>query len=87
MFENSQAPKKVLVVPTDSNDTVSRMPPDRAVDIARQRDIKVHTVGIGDPSATGEDKFDVATVQKIAAATSSGRIRTSLSRFTRRSTG
>jgi Ca-activated chloride channel homolog len=34
MFENSRAPEKVLVVLTDGNDTASRMPPDRAADIA-----------------------------------------------------
>ncbi|HEY7296859.1 MAG TPA: VWA domain-containing protein [Xanthobacteraceae bacterium] len=69
MFEQSKAPEKVLVVLTDGNDTASRMPPDRAADIARQDGIKIHTVAIGDPQATGEDKVDVATLQKIAATT------------------
>jgi len=69
MFEKSHAVEKVLVVLTDGNDTASRMPPDRAADIAKQRGIKIHTVAIGDPSATGEDKVDVVTLQKIAAAT------------------
>ena len=69
MFENSRAPEKILVVLTDGNDTASRMPPDRAADIAKQHAIKVHTVAIGDPGATGEDKVDVATLQKIAAVT------------------
>jgi Ca-activated chloride channel family protein len=69
MFEQSKAPEKVLVVLTDGNDTASKMPPDRAAEIARQQGIKVHTVGIGDLHATGEDKVDVATLQKIAATT------------------
>jgi Ca-activated chloride channel family protein len=69
MFEQSNAPEKVLVVLTDGNDTASRMPPDRAADIASQNGIKIHTVAIGDPNATGEDKVDVATLQKIAAVT------------------
>jgi Ca-activated chloride channel family protein len=69
MFEKSHAPEKVLVVLTDGNDTASRMPPDRAADIAQQHAIKIHTVAIGDPSATGEDKVDVATLQKIATLT------------------
>lgn len=69
MFEQSKAHEKVLVLLTDGNDTASRMPPDRAAEIARQNGIKVHTVAIGDPSATGEDKVDIATLQKIAAAT------------------
>jgi Ca-activated chloride channel family protein len=69
MFGQSQATEKVLVVLTDGNDTASRMPPDRAADIARQDGIKVHTVAIGDPQASGEDKVDVAVLQKIATAT------------------
>jgi Ca-activated chloride channel homolog len=69
MFAKSHAPDKVLVVLTDGNDTASRMPPDRAADIAKQHAIKIHTVAIGDPSASGEDKVDVATLQKIATVT------------------
>lgn len=69
MFADSKAPEKVLVVLTDGNDTASRMPPDRAADIAKQNHIVVHTVGIGDPGASGEDKLDTAILQKIANAT------------------
>lgn len=69
MFADSKAPEKVLVVLTDGNDTASKMPPDRAADIAKQSGIVIHTVGIGNPNATGEDKVDVAALQKIASAT------------------
>ena len=69
MFESSQAPEKVLILLTDGNDTASRMPPDRAAGIARDNRIRIHTVGIGDPQATGEDRLDTATLQKIAAET------------------
>lgn len=69
MFANSKAPEKVLVVLTDGNDTASRMPPDRAADIAKQNKIVIHTVGIGDPNAEGEDKLDTGVLQKIATAT------------------
>lgn len=69
MFAESKAPEKVLVVLTDGNDTASKMPPDRAADIAKQNGIVVHTVGIGDPDATGEDKLDVTALQGIAATT------------------
>lgn len=67
MFQASKAPEKVLIVLTDGNDTASRMPPDRAADIAKQNGIRIHTVAIGDPHPTGEDKVDVAALQKIAA--------------------
>ncbi len=69
MFADTKAPEKVLVLLTDGNDTASRMPPDRAADIAKQNGIVIHTVGIGDPNATGEDKLDIAGLQKISVAT------------------
>lgn len=69
MFEESKAPEKVLVVLTDGNDTASKMPPDRAADIAKQNRIVIHTVGIGNPDAAGEDKLDVTALQKIASTT------------------
>ncbi len=69
MFQASKAPEKVLVVLTDGNDTASKMPPNRAADIAKQNGIRIHTVGIGDPNASGEDKLDTGTLQNIAATT------------------
>lgn len=69
LFEDSKAPQKVMIVLTDGNDTASRMPPARAAEIARDRGVTVHTIGIGDPAATGEDKLDLGTLQHIAATT------------------
>ena len=69
LFEKSKVPEKVLVVLTDGNDTASKMPPDRAADIASRNHIRIHAVGIGDPGATGEEKLDSAALEKIAAAT------------------
>ena len=40
MFDKSKVPEKVLVVLTDGNDTASKMPPDRAADIAKQSGIQ-----------------------------------------------
>lgn len=69
LFEKSAAPEKVLILLTDGNDTASRMPPAKAAEIAKQRGIRIHTVAIGDPNASGEQKVDVATLQRIAATT------------------
>ncbi|KQV41743.1 MULTISPECIES: VWA domain-containing protein [unclassified Rhizobium] len=69
MFEKTTVPEKVLIVLTDGNDTASRMPPAKAAQIARQNKVVIHTVGIGDPKATGEDKLDTSTLQKIASDT------------------
>lgn len=69
MFADSKAQEKVLVVLTDGNDTASKMPADRAADIAKQNGIRIHAVGIGNPDASGEDKLDTSALQKIAATT------------------
>ncbi|MDA4635812.1 VWA domain-containing protein, partial [Escherichia coli] len=69
MFNDPNIPEKVLVLLTDGNDTASKMPPAKAADIAKAAKITVHTIGIGDMNAVGEDKLDVAMLQKIADAT------------------
>ncbi|MCA1406328.1 VWA domain-containing protein [Ensifer sp. IC3342] len=69
MFDQSQAPEKVLILLTDGNDTASRMPPDKAADIAGERRITIHAIGIGDPHAEGEQKLDTAELQQIATKT------------------
>jgi len=69
MFADSPAPDKVLVVLTDGNDTASKMPADKAAEIARQNKITIHAIGIGDPDASGEDKLDQAALRKIAEQT------------------
>jgi Ca-activated chloride channel family protein len=69
MFDASHAPEKVMILLTDGKDTASRMPPDRAAGIAKERGIVVHTVGIGDPHATGQAELDTATLKKVAETT------------------
>jgi Ca-activated chloride channel family protein len=68
-FESSEAKQRVLILLTDGNDTGSRMPPRKAAEIAGQKGIRIHVVGLGDPHATGEDKVDYATLNAIAKAT------------------
>jgi Ca-activated chloride channel family protein len=69
MFHKTTVPQKILIVLTDGNDTASKMPPAKAADIAKTKGVVVHTVGIGDPAATGEDKLDTETLNKIASKT------------------
>ncbi len=69
MFEKTTVPQKVLILLTDGNDTASKMPPLKAAGIAKSKGIVIHTVGIGDPAATGEDKLDTASLEKIATDT------------------
>jgi len=68
MFDKTTVPEKVLILLTDGNDTASKMPPLKAVEVAKAKNITIHTIGIGDPDATGEDKLDLATLKQIAAS-------------------
>lgn len=68
-FERSEVDDRVLIVLTDGNDTGSLIPPDRAADIARDNDVKVFTIAIGDPSAVGEQALDEKTLEDIATTT------------------
>ncbi len=69
MFEESKVEERVMVLLTDGNDTGSKMPPLKAAEIAKQRGIKIYTVAIGDPDASGEDKVDLTVLKEIAEVT------------------
>jgi len=68
-FEHSEAQERVLILLTDGNDTGSRMPPVKAAEIAKDKGIRIHTVAIGNPKATGEDKVDVPLMRSISGTT------------------
>ncbi|WP_375778739.1 VWA domain-containing protein [Bradyrhizobium sp. ma5] len=68
-FEASKAREKLLVLLTDGNDTASRVPPEHAADIARQNDVVIHTIGVGDPAASGENRVDLGVLRSVAATT------------------
>jgi len=68
-FEASKAEQKVLILLTDGNDTASRVPPAHAADIAGQHGLIVHTIGVGDPNASGENRVDLATLREVASTT------------------
>lgn len=69
LFEASQVEERVLILLTDGNDTGSRMPPEKAAEIAASHGIVIHTVAIGDPEASGEDQVDLDLLQEIAGTT------------------
>jgi len=69
LMDTSQAEEKVLILLTDGNDTSSAIPPERAADIAKNHKLIIHTIGIGDPSATGEDKADLDALKRISEIT------------------
>lgn len=69
LLADSKAPEKVLILLTDGNDTASKIPPDQAARIAKEHGLVIHTIGIGDVDATGEDRVDLAALQRISHAT------------------
>jgi Ca-activated chloride channel family protein len=69
MTEHSKTKDRLLVLLTDGNDTASKLPPHKAAEIAKQRGITIHTIGIGDPRAGGEQRVDLEALKRIAAAT------------------
>jgi Ca-activated chloride channel homolog len=68
-FAASTAKQKLLILLTDGNDTASRVPPEHAADIARQNDVTIYTIGVGDPAASGENRVDLNVLQSVARTT------------------
>lgn len=69
LFDQSDAPAKTIIALTDGNDTKSLVPPVEAARVASQRDIRIHTVAIGDPTTAGEDKLDAQALKDVASTT------------------
>jgi Ca-activated chloride channel family protein len=69
LFERSELEERVLITLTDGNDTGSMVPPVRAAEIARDNDVTIYTVAMGDPKAAGEQALDEKTLESIAETT------------------
>ena len=69
LFDSSDAPAKTIIALTDGNDTKSQVPPVEAARVASDRDIRIHTVAIGDPTTLGEEKLDQETLDQVAKIT------------------
>jgi len=69
IFERSDMKTKVLIILTDGNDTGSKVPPEKAAEIAHDRKITIYTVAVGDPQAAGEEKLDTETLKAVASKT------------------
>jgi Ca-activated chloride channel family protein len=69
LFERSELEQRVMIALTDGNDTGSKVPPAQAARIAQDNDIVIHVVGVGDPTATGEEKLDEEALNTVASTT------------------
>lgn len=70
LFENSEVPEKTIILLTDGNDTSSEVSPVKAAQIARDNDITIHTIALGDPTSVGEEQLDTETLEEIARLSS-----------------
>jgi Ca-activated chloride channel family protein len=69
LFERSELEKRVVIALTDGNDTGSRIPPAEAARVARDNAITIHVVGVGDPTAVGEELLDEQALRDVAQTT------------------
>lgn len=67
LFEQSEVDERVIIALTDGNDTGSRVPPAEAARIARDNDITIHMIGVGDPTSVGEEKLDEQALKSVAS--------------------
>jgi len=72
LFERSEVEDRVMIALTDGNDTSSKIPPAEAAKIARDNEIQIHVVAVGDPAATGEEKLDEEALGAVADTTGGG---------------
>ncbi|MBW2367166.1 MAG: VWA domain-containing protein [Deltaproteobacteria bacterium] len=69
LFEKSETGNRVLIVLTDGNDTGSKVSPVEAAKIARAKNVRIYTIAVGDPVATGQEELDLDTLSRIAKIT------------------
>lgn len=69
LFERSELEDKVIIALTDGNDTGSKVPSEEAARIAADKGIVIHAVGVGDPTAAGEQKLDEEALNEVAKVT------------------
>ncbi len=65
-FERSEVEQRMLIILTDGSDTASKMTPLNAAAIAAQNDVKIFTIGIGNPDAAGEERVDFEVLKEMA---------------------
>jgi len=68
-FESSDIEQRLLIVLSDGSDTASRMSLVNAAEIANDRNVRIFTIGVGDPNATGDDRVDLQALEDVARIT------------------
>jgi Ca-activated chloride channel family protein len=69
LLDQAHEQEKVLILLTDGNDTSSAITPDHAAEMAANKGVVIHTIGIGDPTVSGEAKVNLQALEQIAQTT------------------
>jgi Ca-activated chloride channel family protein len=69
LFKESKIEDKMLILISDGDDTGSAIPPLQAAKLAKEHDVKIFTIGVGDSKNAGEHPLDVETLKKISSQT------------------
>ena len=69
LLDKAHEQEKVMILLTDGNDTSSAITPDHAAEMAANKGVVIHTIGIGDPDASGEAKVNLQGLEQIANTT------------------
>jgi Ca-activated chloride channel family protein len=69
LLEQAHEQEKVVILLTDGNDTSSTITPDHAAAMAAAKGVVIHTIGIGDPDASGEARVNLQSLHQIAETT------------------
>lgn len=69
LLNQAHEQEKVLILLSDGIDTSSAITPIHAADMAASKGVVIHTIGIGDPSASGEAKVNLEGLEQIANVT------------------
>ncbi|WP_282158991.1 VWA domain-containing protein [Shimia thalassica] len=65
-FESSEVDQRLLVLLSDGADTSSMMSPVNAAEIAAQEGVSIYTIGVGNPSGSGDDRVDLGALEDVA---------------------
>ena len=68
-FQSSKIEQRLLILLSDGADTSSRMSPVNAAEIAAQEGVRIHAIGVGDPSGAGDERLDLGALEDLAQRT------------------
>lgn len=69
MFRESNVTDRMLILMSDGDDTGSKVPPKTAAKLAKDNEVKIYSIAMGDPKNVGEHPIDTETLKEITEQT------------------